>query len=1159
MASRADEIFGRVVLQKGLLTVGQLQACRHEQARLERSGQTLALGEIAVKKGLISQQQLTQLAAESKPKSSGKTIGNYRIISMLGKGGMGAVYKARHIHLDKTVALKVLPPKLARNRMYVERFQREARLAAKISHPNVVQVFDVGEESGLHYLCMEFVDGETVGDMIKRDGKINETRAIKIVLEVARALEEVDEYGIIHRDIKPENIMLTRKGLAKLGDLGIARQTQSQDATLTSAGAAMGTPSYMAPEQARGAHEVDARADIYSLGASLFHMVTGKLPFQGKSANEIIIKLASQPVPDPRTIAPDLSDNVAELILRMMAKDPNERHQNAATLVAELEALVAGDSQAVLEPPPDQDLVTIASVSPFPAEPVAPPKEAAAPEETSPTPPPEPGAPKRRKKSPLLVVVVILILAGIAAAYFALRPRAPEPTSPPAPARETADQEAQPEPGKKQPPATAPDQALRRSINQARSAKNQADNAANYADKKRHLENAAPLYQRALELARAEGGDLTALQSELDRVNTELQAVSRDLKKQTELHREQERKQRKYDQARKRAIEATRAEQWAEALNAWAEAKQAAADLDPRPEGYDKIEAQISRIRGEQQGTQRAKGYTEALNKARHAAKEGRLQHALQLYQGAAKIAPNPADLDLEIAAVKNRINALRLQGERQADYHRFYNHARALMQQEKWSDARGALERASQIAQGLDKKPTTLKGIPALLGAVRQAEAKGKQGAERKRQFSLLVEKAGRAEKKGDLAAAIRLLNDSRACAQPENRAGIERRIRGLNAKLREAGARESKLAAYRDVVKTASGLTGQGKWVDALAAWKKAEVVGADLRPPPADYLAITSHINRCERSAAYEQVVKLAEQAEAAQDWQAAEAAWERARTAGTGLKPPPKGHADIAARIVACKSAANPPEGMAFVPGGFFQMGADSGSEDERPAHKVYVSPFFIERHEVTNSQYRRFVLDTGHTPPKNEADRYTLWGGYFKKESYVNAAISNQPVVNVSWHDAVAYCDWRSQKEGLPKGTYRLPTEAEWEKAARGPDSRIYPWGNDPPTPARARFGMTWNGKRSMISVTALPEGKSPYGCCHMAGNAEEWCADWYLGEYYLSAPDRDPKGPRTGLVRVIRGGGWQSSATQIRTSSRIRRDYPTSRSPSVGFRCARSP
>jgi|GEM_PF-1122983 len=275
------------------------------------------------------------------PDSKLSKIGGFELLATLGKGGMGVVFKARQVSMDRIVALKVLPPSLAKNEAFVQRFLREARSAARLNHPNIVQGIDVGQAEGHYYFAMEFVDGTTVRDMIKAQGRLDEKTALNIVGAVARGLEHAAKHGIIHRDIKPDNIMVARDGAVKLADLGLARTTEKPD-TMTIEGTALGTPYYMAPEQVRAETDLDTRADIYALGATLFHMVTGEFAFTGANAGAIMARHLSDPVPSAKDKCPEVSRATDELIQRMMAKDPADRPQTPTELLGEIRDALAG-------------------------------------------------------------------------------------------------------------------------------------------------------------------------------------------------------------------------------------------------------------------------------------------------------------------------------------------------------------------------------------------------------------------------------------------------------------------------------------------------------------------------------------------------------------------------------------------------------------------------------------------------------------------------------------------------------------------------------------------------------------------------------------------------------------------------------------------------
>jgi serine/threonine-protein kinase len=228
-----------------------------------------------------------------------EVIGGFRITAKLGQGGMGAVFKAIQISMDRPVALKLLPPGLARNENFIERFRREARVSVQIAHPNLVQGIDVGQDqaSGLWYFAMEFVSGEPLRAVLRRDGRLDERRALTIARDLAAGLAAAHRAGVIHRDVKPDNVMITPEGTAKILDLGLAKSEQD-DSSLTQTGASLGTPLYMAPEQARGElQSIDAATDLYALGATLFHLIAGRPPFEGPTSAVILAQHLTKPAP----------------------------------------------------------------------------------------------------------------------------------------------------------------------------------------------------------------------------------------------------------------------------------------------------------------------------------------------------------------------------------------------------------------------------------------------------------------------------------------------------------------------------------------------------------------------------------------------------------------------------------------------------------------------------------------------------------------------------------------------------------------------------------------------------------------------------------------------------------------------------------------------
>jgi predicted Ser/Thr protein kinase len=267
----------------------------------------------------------------------GRKLAHFELIAPIGVGGMAAVLRARDSQLDRYVALKILPPALAQDVENVRRFHQEARAAAKLDHENIARVFFCGEDQKLHFIAFEFVEGENLRTLLERRGKLPVGEAIRYVLQVAAGLEHAAARGIVHRDVKPSNIIITPSGRAKLVDMGLARSTERKaDQDLTQSGITLGTFDYMSPEQAVEPRDADTRSDIYSLGCTLYHMLTGRPPVPEGAAGMKLLYHQQMLPQDPRELNPDIPDEVARILHKMMAKDPAERYQRPVELVQHL-------------------------------------------------------------------------------------------------------------------------------------------------------------------------------------------------------------------------------------------------------------------------------------------------------------------------------------------------------------------------------------------------------------------------------------------------------------------------------------------------------------------------------------------------------------------------------------------------------------------------------------------------------------------------------------------------------------------------------------------------------------------------------------------------------------------------------------------------------
>ena len=318
---------------------GKTYKCPQCSGKLQPTSQADASAKTIVTDGLDAQNAVDPLI--------GTQVGQYKILDKLGEGGMGAVYKAEHVKLRRLSALKILPEHMVeRSPAAVKRFMREARSAAALSHPNIVTVYNVDEADGHHFIDMELVNGESVQDRLRRDGRFDLAEATRIVIGTARALGAAHEKHIVHRDVKPANILLGGNGTVKVADFGLAKNVED-DSMLTGQGQiGMGTAHFMSPEQCDG-EDVDGRTDIYSLGATYYYLLTGNPPFDSTSRLSIMVKHKTEPVPDPRSIVPDLPEAVSAIVQKAMAKVPADRYQSCAELIDELDRVATHATEGV--------------------------------------------------------------------------------------------------------------------------------------------------------------------------------------------------------------------------------------------------------------------------------------------------------------------------------------------------------------------------------------------------------------------------------------------------------------------------------------------------------------------------------------------------------------------------------------------------------------------------------------------------------------------------------------------------------------------------------------------------------------------------------------------------------------------------------------------
>jgi serine/threonine-protein kinase len=338
-----DSRVADLAVKRGLVDDAMTQECLRGMADARRRGESISLAGLMVRRGLITKYQASELNAAAATTGQGELIGGFRIIDKLGEGAMGAVYMAVQLALDRVVALKVLPERLAHNPEYIERFLREAKVAARLEHTNVVRAIDIGESHGKYYFAMELVEGRSLESVLRERGSLAEEEAVDVALQATHGLVCAWRNGLIHRDIKPDNLLVTYEGVVKIADLGLAKGvSSSEDKPLTQEGTTLGTPHYISPEQAM-AEDVDIRTDIYALGVTLYRMLTGAFPFGGDTPVKIVTARLAADAKPVREVNPKATREIEQVVRTMMARKRDDRYPDPLVLLYDLELVARGE------------------------------------------------------------------------------------------------------------------------------------------------------------------------------------------------------------------------------------------------------------------------------------------------------------------------------------------------------------------------------------------------------------------------------------------------------------------------------------------------------------------------------------------------------------------------------------------------------------------------------------------------------------------------------------------------------------------------------------------------------------------------------------------------------------------------------------------------
>jgi len=1009
-----DELFAQIALKHRFISPEQLADCRMALAAISRVGVKRSLQDIMIDKGYLTKEEVLTILRYLVREGSRPRLGNFEILGKLGEGGMGAVYKARQLSLDRIVALKVLPPSLAKDEVFVRRFIREARTAAKLSHPNIITVLDVGESNGFYYIAMEFVDGITAAQRVEKYGVFPENEALAVAAEVASGLAYAARYHIVHRDVKPANIMITKDGGVKLCDLGLAKQTFMDDASVTETGATIGTPLYMSPEQARGQTQVDQRSDIYSLGATLFFMVTGSPPFRGRTPLEILRKRLEEPPPWAADLNPNVSEWTCEVIQRMMATNPDDRFQTHEEVYAVLTSGRSGMPGGV-------------------AARAAPPAARAAPRRRS------AGKARNRAVALLIAVMVVVVAVGLLSAVAVrkwMTPKAVE-TPPPAPQpRVESRAEKKPTEGTRR---TATPPARKPSTPRRQTRKVQKPSPIKVFDN---------LAKKAEELAKQGryGAAIEVLKSAPSEMKAEAQALIAAYEKEAV---------QKFQTAEKKVEELCEQKKFEDARRTI---------LAMRELGVARVSDMVDRA--------------------------------------LAKISL----LEDQYRREQKRLAKL--------EYRDLTAKMRELIADGKLDEAEAECD---QLLQRTDLRPyvktwlkTDKEGIAIARSFIKEAEKRGS-------------ERVGQPFTVRGIKGTIVSVSDGKITIDAS---GVK-----VSRELSELKPEELTLLAAREGEPQADFLVRQGVYLlyhgivdGAREALEKAQQKGADVDRFMETLALIETEVKDKE----VDRLFQLGKQLYDNEKYSEAADVLRKLTTdysdteSFAAIKPEVEkllGRAEL--RIGAL-------ENMVLIKAGKFIY--QKGEEKFLPA-------YYIDRYEVTNAQYRKFVEYIAKTGDHSLCYPNEPKGKDHKPLSFddPNLCKDDQPVVGVDWYDAYAYCAYVGK---------RLPTELEWEKAARGEDGRLYPWGNE-------RVDRIWvsgsdaDGYDYTAPVNSMPEGKSPYGCFHMLGNAAEWVSDWF---------------DSLELNRVVRGGGWLNRPIGEPVTTIFRMGVePTAKEKDIGFRCAKTP
>ncbi|NOZ19925.1 MAG: SUMF1/EgtB/PvdO family nonheme iron enzyme [Planctomycetes bacterium] len=1110
--SGLDELFAEVAIREQILTPDQVDECRRAVDAALKIGLHASLYEVAVDKDFVTKHEVLNLLSPLIKSGGRPELGNFEIISKIGSGRMGVVYKAEQITLRRLVALRVLPVRFTSDEQLVTAFRDEARRASTLMHRNASALLDIGMSAGLFFMVSQFVEGDNLAEIIRREERLPEKRAVNITTAMADVLQSAHERGILHGDIKPRNIIMTKDGNPMLCDFGLPKQMMLRKVPAVAPEGDLRTASFMSPELDRGDPDIDGRSDIYSLGALFFFMLTGRPPFEGTDGEIRAAREAGPPW--PKSIVPGLSKSVCSIIQKSLSAQRERRYKTMDEMLFALRnharslpgAVLARMARAVqlqtivepqpvevpgissthlpIAPPVPRDLAEETAIDmPLPPEsvPVATPVTAA----PADAPVPEHVA-KRKQKRRLLnaaVLAVGVLLLGAFATWGVVYLRSGEKPSPkPEPVKQAASEK--PDTPIPTPPARVIEKSLENEEN-AKVARRLLDEAHSYAYVHPNEANEV--------LKKFEAVVAVAPKSEpAAQARRRIEEIKQNLKKEATAE---------VDKAMAQAEELAKADRFGDAIDTLQKSMKGAT-----PGQQTRLQTARKDLKARAQLR-----FQEFRASANRLCKSGRFEEAEQALESAKVLGVQA--IFLQIEREKRRVEEARRSAQVSAlkkamtAYHKAMRPVLRLAAERSYEEALAECDKlaarpdlalvkprvladcdglrvtqdvyASVCTGGkrLVGKRFTISGISGEIASIKDGIVRLKTG------YKKPISSLKLSEILSLDAAGAKTLS-----AEQHKRRGI---FYLYNGDLDAAGP-ELEAAEARGV--DTAGLTEK---LRLFKTWKKNELV---------------------------EDMLQTARDANAQGDWQKAQDILAQMKADYSETDAYVRHRYDVEDLETMIGARADGEAKLVLVPAGKFIYQKDE--EREIPA-------FYIDKYEVSNADYAAFLKYVKRTDdhsfchpdePKNKDHTPKDWAKALKERP-------NCPVVDVDWFDAYAYARFVGK---------RLPTEEEWERAARGTSGRAFPWGN-------SKNDSEWvnssnaDGFAGIAPVDSLPAGQSLCGCYHMMGNAEEWTSSW-LNEENKSS-------------RVIRGGHYRSPTTLTITQ---RGGYePGTRTKFTGFRCAK--